>query len=41
MELHELTPRQASLEQAFMDLTRDVVEYHTENPRAETKETVR
>ncbi|MEV7788623.1 ATP-binding cassette domain-containing protein [Streptomyces sp. NPDC088106] len=41
VELHELTPRQASLEQAFMDLTRDVVEYHTENPRAETKETVR
>lgn len=31
VELHELTPRQASLEQAFMSLTRDSVEYHTEN----------
>jgi ABC-2 type transport system ATP-binding protein len=26
--LHELTPRQASLEQAFMELTADSVEYH-------------
>ncbi|HEV7209625.1 MAG TPA: ATP-binding cassette domain-containing protein [Mycobacteriales bacterium] len=26
--LHELTPQQASLEEAFMDMTRDAVEYH-------------
>jgi ABC-2 type transport system ATP-binding protein len=25
--LHELTPQQVSLEEAFMDLTRDEVEY--------------
>ncbi|MFE7975767.1 ABC transporter ATP-binding protein [Streptomyces shenzhenensis] len=30
VELHELSPRQASLEQAFMDLTRDAVEYQAE-----------
>ncbi|MGW5698757.1 ATP-binding cassette domain-containing protein, partial [Streptomyces asiaticus] len=30
VELHELTPRQPSLERAFMDLTRDALEYHTE-----------
>jgi ABC-2 type transport system ATP-binding protein len=30
VELHELTTRQVSLEQAFMDLTRDAVEYHAE-----------
>ena len=29
VEVHELTSRQASLEQAFMDLTRDELEYHT------------
>jgi ABC-2 type transport system ATP-binding protein len=28
--LHELTPQQASLEEAFMDLTRDDVEFRTE-----------
>lgn len=28
--LHELTPVQASLEEAFMDLTRDTVEFKTE-----------
>jgi ABC-2 type transport system ATP-binding protein len=28
MTLHELTPVRASLEEAFMDLTRDSVEYH-------------
>jgi ABC-2 type transport system ATP-binding protein len=28
MVLHELTPVRASLEEAFMDLTRDSVEYH-------------
>ena len=27
--LHELTPRHASLEEAFMDMTRDAVEYHS------------
>jgi ABC-2 type transport system ATP-binding protein len=27
--LHELTPQQASLEEAFMDMTRDEVEFHT------------
>jgi ABC-2 type transport system ATP-binding protein len=27
--VHELTPQQASLEEAFMALTRDAVEYHT------------
>jgi ABC-2 type transport system ATP-binding protein len=27
--LHELTPKQASLEQAFMDMTRDEIEFHT------------
>lgn len=26
--LHELTPQRASLEEAFMDMTRDEVEYH-------------
>jgi ABC-2 type transport system ATP-binding protein len=26
--LHELTPRQASLEEAFMDMTRDEIEFH-------------
>ncbi|MET9914092.1 ATP-binding cassette domain-containing protein [Streptomyces sp. NPDC006476] len=30
VELHELAPRQVSLEKAFMDLTRDVVEYQSE-----------
>jgi ABC-2 type transport system ATP-binding protein len=28
IELHELTPKQASLEDAFMRLTGDSVEYH-------------
>jgi hypothetical protein len=28
--LHELTPQRASLEEAFMDLTRDSVDYHAE-----------
>ena len=26
--LHELSPQEASLEEAFMELTRDAVEYH-------------
>ncbi|WP_030802829.1 ABC transporter ATP-binding protein [Streptomyces sp. NRRL F-2799] len=30
VELHELAPRQVSLERAFMDLTRDAVEYPSE-----------
>jgi ABC-2 type transport system ATP-binding protein len=30
VELHELSPRQASLETAFMELTRDAVEYQAE-----------
>ena len=31
-ELHELTPYQASLEEAFMKLTRDEIEYRTTTP---------
>jgi ABC-2 type transport system ATP-binding protein len=27
--LHELTPKQASLEEAFMDMTHDEIEFHT------------
>jgi ABC-2 type transport system ATP-binding protein len=39
--LHELTPRQASLEEAFMDLTRDEVEYKAaEQPAPAPKEAV-
>ncbi|QKW32808.1 ATP-binding cassette domain-containing protein [Actinomadura sp. NAK00032] len=34
IELHELTVRQASLEQAFMDLTQDSVEYSSEKGAA-------
>jgi ABC-2 type transport system ATP-binding protein len=30
--VHELTPRHASLEEAFMDLTRDSVDYHADLP---------
>lgn len=30
VELHELAPRQESLEAAFMKLTRDAVEYRAE-----------
>ncbi|MFE9643321.1 ABC transporter ATP-binding protein [Streptomyces sp. NPDC006365] len=30
VELHELAPRQVSLEKAFMDLTRDAVEYQSD-----------
>jgi ABC-2 type transport system ATP-binding protein len=33
--LHELTPREASLEEAFMELTRDDVEFVTEAPHRE------
>ena len=38
LALHELTPVTASLEEAFMDVTRDAVEYHavtSEDPAAE------
>ena len=28
ISLHELTPQMASLEEAFMEITRDSVEYH-------------
>jgi ABC-2 type transport system ATP-binding protein len=34
--IYELTPRSASLEEAFMDLTRDSVEYRTPIPASET-----
>ncbi len=34
IRLHELSPLQASLEQAFMELTRDSVEYHAAAPVA-------
>jgi ABC-2 type transport system ATP-binding protein len=30
--LYELTPQLASLEQAYMDMTRDSVEYHASTP---------
>ena len=30
--LHELTPQRASLEEAFMDVTRDEVEFHATTP---------
>ena len=32
--LYELTPQRASLEQAYMDLTRGVAEYRANTPRA-------
>jgi ABC-2 type transport system ATP-binding protein len=32
--LHELTPQRASLEEAFMELTKDSVEYHTTSAQA-------
>ena len=34
-ELHELTPEKTSLEEAFMDLTRDQTEYHASTPAPE------
>ena len=39
VRLHELSPLQASLEQAFMELTRDSVEYHAAVRGAEQEET--
>jgi ABC-2 type transport system ATP-binding protein len=38
VRLHELSPLQASLEQAFMELTRDSVEYHAAVPAAAQEE---
>jgi len=35
--VHELTPRHASLEEAFMELTRDSVEYHADVPESARK----
>ncbi len=32
--LHELTPQQASLEEAFMDLTRDDIEFGAQTEKA-------
>jgi ABC-2 type transport system ATP-binding protein len=37
IRLHELAPLQASLEQAFMEMTRDSVEYHAAVPTATTE----
>ncbi|GAA1809854.1 ATP-binding cassette domain-containing protein [Planosporangium flavigriseum] len=37
VRLHELSPLQASLEQAFMELTRDSVEYHAAVPGVDEK----
>jgi ABC-2 type transport system ATP-binding protein len=37
--LHELVPEQASLEEAFMEMTRDAVEYRTTAPTAPTAPT--
>jgi ABC-2 type transport system ATP-binding protein len=36
IRLHELAPVQASLEQAFMELTRDSVEFHAAVPGSRT-----
>jgi ABC-2 type transport system ATP-binding protein len=36
LTLHELSPQRGSLEQAFMQLTGDSVEYHTELPSTDT-----
>jgi len=38
--LHELTPQRASLEEAFMDLTRDSVDYHAEQSTSGAGSTV-
>jgi len=38
--LHELTPVQVSLEEAFMDLTRDEVEYKAADPSAQAEKKV-
>jgi ABC-2 type transport system ATP-binding protein len=36
ISVHGLAPKQASLEQAFMDMTRDEVEYHATTPTSHT-----
>jgi ABC-2 type transport system ATP-binding protein len=38
--LHELTPEQATLEEAFMRLTRDAVEFHAHGAAGDERETV-
>ena len=38
--LHELAPQAASLEEAFMELTRDSVEFRAEDVRVTTPATV-
>jgi ABC-2 type transport system ATP-binding protein len=38
--LHELTPQQASLEEAFMELTQEDVEFHAATPPAEPERAV-
>jgi ABC-2 type transport system ATP-binding protein len=35
--LHELSPQSASLEEAFMELTQDSVEYHATTTLTDTK----
>lgn len=35
--LHELTPQKASLEEAFMELTRDSLEFHTGSPATDAE----
>jgi ABC-2 type transport system ATP-binding protein len=37
ISLHGLAPKQASLEEAFMDMTRDEVEYHAKTPTSHTE----
>ncbi len=39
VSLHELSPKQASLEQAFMDMTRDEVEFHASTPASHLEST--
>jgi len=39
LTLYELTPQHASLEEAFMELTRDAVEYHAGEPAGAARST--
>jgi len=39
VSLHELSPRQASLEQAFMDMTQGEVEFHAHTPASHLEST--
>ncbi len=39
VSLHELSPKQASLEQAFMDMTHDEVEFHASTPASHLEST--